>query len=331
MRKLIDLIKNNISFILTLIIIYFFLSFELPYHIEAPGGLINLNTRYEIEQSYDIKGSINMTYVSEYKSNIATFLIAKINKDFDIYKKEEIIPNNMTNEEYDFFGRMMLKESINNAIINAYKKAEKEYKIINSELYVTYIDKIAKTDLKIKDQIISIDGIKVNSREEINKIISKKNVDDKVDIKVINNKKEYTRYAYILEEKMVGIIVTTDKKINTIPKIKINYENNEFGSSGGLMTSLSIYSKLINYDITKGYIISGTGTIDEFGNVGEIDGVKYKLKGAVKEKADIFLAPSGDNYKEAKKLKEKNNYNIEVVEVKTFDDTLNYLNKLKKR
>lgn len=331
MRKLIDLIKNNISFILTLIIIYFVLSFELPYHIEAPGGLINLNTRYEIEQSYDIKGSINMTYVSEYKSNIATFLIAKINKDFDIYKKEEIIPNNMTNEEYDFFGRMMLKESINNAIINAYKKAEKEYKIINSELYVTYIDKIAKTDLKIKDQIISIDGIKVNSREEINKIISKKNVDDKVDIKVINNKKEYTRYAYILEEKMVGIIVTTDKKINTIPKIKINYENNEFGSSGGLMTSLSIYSKLINYDITKGYIISGTGTIDEFGNVGEIDGVKYKLKGAVKEKADIFLAPSGDNYKEAKKLKEKNNYNIEVVEVKTFDDTLNYLNKLKKR
>ena len=52
---------------------------------------------------------------------------------------------------------------------------------------------------------------------------------------------------------------------------------------------------------------------------------------AVKEKADIFLVPSGDNYKEAKKLKEKNNYNIEIVEIKTFDDALNYLNKLKKR
>ena len=331
MKKLINLIKNNISFILTLVITFFILSFELPYYIEEPGGLVDLKNRYEIEQSYDIKGSINMTYVSEYKARILTYLYAKINKDFDIYKKEEVIPSNMTNEEYDFLGKMMLKESINNAIINAYNKAEKEYKITNTKLYVTYIDKEAKTDLKIKDQIISVDGIKVNSREEINKIISKKNVDDKVNIKVINNKKEYTRYAYILKEKLVGIIVTTDTKINTIPKIKINYENNEFGSSGGLMTSLSIYSKLINYDITKGYIVSGTGTIDEFGNVGEIDGVKYKLKGAVKGKADIFLVPSGDNYKEAKKIKEKNDYDIEVVEIKTFDDALNYLNKLKKR
>ena len=162
MKKLINLIKNNISFILTLVITFFILSFELPYYIEAPGGLVDLKNRYEIEQSYDIKGSINMTYVSEYKARILTYLYAKKDKDSDIYKKEEVIPSNMTNEEYDFLGKMMLKESINNAIINAYNKAEKEYKIINSELYVTYIDKIAKTDLKIKYQIISVDGIKVN-------------------------------------------------------------------------------------------------------------------------------------------------------------------------
>lgn len=331
MKKIIDLIKDNIVFILTLIITYFILTFDLPYYIEAPGGLIDLKDRYEIEQSYDVKGSINMTYVTEYKSNVATFLIAKVNKDFDIYKKEEVIPKNMTKEEYDFFGKMILKESINDAIINAYKKASKEYEIVDTKLYVTYIDERAKTNLKIKDQIISVDNISVNSKEEIYKIIKSKKLNDKVEIKVINNNKKYTRYAYISEDNIIWVAITAESKINTFPKIKINYESNEFGSSGGLMTSLSIYSKLVNYDITKGYIISGTGTIDENGVVGEIGGVKYKLKGAVTEKADIFLVPSGDNYNKAKKLKEKNNYDIEIVEIKTFDDAINYLDKLKKR
>jgi PDZ domain-containing protein len=93
------------------------------------------------------------------------------------------------------------------------------------------------------------------------------------------------------------------------------------------MTTLSIYNKLINNDITKGRIVVGTGTIDIKGNVGEISGIEYKLRGAVKAKADIFLAPAGDNYKDAVTLKKKNKYNIDIVSVTTFDDALNYLKK----
>ena len=58
-------------------------------------------------------------------------------------------------------------------------------------------------------------------------------------------------------------------------------------------TALLIYDYLTEEDITKGRTIVGTGTIDENGNVGSIGGVKYKLKGAVKNKAEIFLVPNG--------------------------------------
>lgn len=54
------------------------------------------------------------------------------------------------------------------------------------------------------------------------------------------------------------------------------------------MTTLEIYNSLTDDDLTKGYKIVGTGTIDMEGNVGMIGGVKYKLKGAIKKKADIF-------------------------------------------
>ena len=97
------------------------------------------------------------------------------------------------------------------------------------------------------------------------------------------------------------------------------------------MTTLAIYNKLTKKDITKGYIVAGTGTMEEDGSVGEIDGIKYKLKGAVNNKADIFLAPSGNNYKEAIKEKKKHHYKIKIVKVKNLDDAINYLNKIKEK
>jgi PDZ domain-containing protein len=324
MKKILNYIKDNIIFIVVILFLFLIFNIKLPYYIEAPGGLININNRYEIEESYDIKGSINMTYVSEYKATIPTLIFAKFNKDMDIIKQNEIIYENETEKENEYRGKLMLNEASDNAIILAYKKANKEYTINNQEMYITYVDVNSKTNLKIGDRIISIDNNNVNSKTEINDIIKNKKVGDKINISVINDKKEYNRYAYILENNIIGIIVTYKRNITTYPKITINYEKNEYGSSGGLMTTLAIYNKLTSSDITKGKKIAGTGTIDENGNVGEIDGVKYKLKGAIKEKADIFLVPSGDNYKEALKLKKENNYNINIVEIKTFDDALDY-------
>ena len=91
------------------------------------------------------------------------------------------------------------------------------------------------------------------------------------------------------------------------------------------MLTLTLYSHLNEIDLTKGKTIVGTGTIDINGNVGEISGIKYKLIGAVNKKADIFLVPAGNNYKEAKKVKKEKGYDIELVPVKTFEDALKYL------
>ena len=90
------------------------------------------------------------------------------------------------------------------------------------------------------------------------------------------------------------------------------------------MTSLAIYTKLTGIDLLKGRKIVGTGTIDSNGNVGEIGGVKYKLMGAEKGKADIFFVPE-ENYDEALQVKKEKNYQIEVVKVKTLHEAIEYL------
>lgn len=330
LKKIAEVLKQNITIIIIFVIVFIFFTFQLPYYIETPGGIINTSERIDIDRKYKQKGSYNLAYVGELRATIAFLIYSKINKDWKVIPKNEVVLDNETLEEAEFRNHLMLEEANNTAIKIAYDKADKEYNIIKNEMYITYIDEMAKTNMKIKDKIISIDDQQLNSKQEVNNYIKSKKIGDKLKIKVINKGKKYDRYATIIKyknKKMIGIIITEKQELETDPNIEIKFKNSESGASGGLMMSLSIYDSLIKEDLTKGLKIAGTGTIDENGLVGEIDGVKYKLIGAVDSGADLFLVPSGNNYKEAVKTKEEKGYKIKIIKIKTFDEAVKYLKK----
>lgn len=335
LKKLYDeikkIIKEDYKFFIFLIIIFLVLNIKFPYYVDAPGRILNVSDRVSVEDGYDSKGSFNMTYVSERNGTILTLMIAKLNKDWDIIKKSDVVLDNETIEDTYFRDSIMLKESNVSATVVGLDKAGIDYKIKNSEIYVIYVDEDALTDIKVGDKILEVDGKKYNSREDIINYIRKKQVGETLNFKVLRDKKIKNVKATTHDEEgtsLVGVMIGEIKEINSEKEIKTNFKKNEYGPSAGLITALEIYNGLIKEDLTKGYKIAGTGTIDSNGNVGAIDGVKYKLKGAVNSKADIFLIPSGENYEEAMKIKEKNNYKIKIVSVTNFDDALNYLSQL---
>lgn len=322
--------KENLRIFIAFIVLFCIFSVELPYYIETSGGILNLEDRIEIEDAYKIDGSFNMTYVSEMKANVFTFLLSKVNKNYDLIKRESVVNSNETEEELLFRSKLMLEEANNNAILLAYKKANKNVNVINNKVYVTYVDELAITNLKIGDQIISIDNVNIDDKKQIADIIKTKKEGDILKIKVLNDEEVKEKEATLINYEdniLIGVMVTEKKELETEQDIKLKFKKSESGSSGGLMTSLAIYNYLIKEDITCGLKISGTGTIDEFGNVGEISGIKYKLRGAVKEDSDLFIAPLGENYKEALYEKEINNYDIDIIGVSTFDEVLEYLKK----
>ena len=322
-KNILDYIKLLIIFI----IIFFISFFKLPYYIDTPGGVINVFDKIDIENPNT--GSIYMPYVSELKATIPIYLYAKINDKWDIIKKHEVVAPNESEDDSNLRSKLMLKEANNSAIIYSYNKANKNINVTYNGVYVTYIyGDIANTDLKVGDKIISIDDISIKSKNDIYEYVKNKNIKDKINIKVIHDDKEYSRYAYIMNyknKKLIGILITDDVDYKIDNNINFNFAENESGPSGGLAMTLGIYSYLTNNDITNGKKIVATGTIDTLGNVGAIGGVKYKLLGAVKNKADIFIVPNDTNYKEAIKYKNKYNLDIEIIGVGTFDDALNYL------
>ena len=320
-------IKENIKFLLILIVAFFVLTFELPYYIDTPGGLIDVSERLEVEDGYGINGSLNLAYISEFRATIPTLIVAYFNGDWEIIKKDDVVADNETIEENNYRNKILLEEANQNAIIVAFDKAGLDYEVTNRKVNIIYIYEEADTDLKIGDVITEINGVEINSKEEALNIIKES---DELSIKVINDGIEYNRYANKVDiggEDLIGIMVSETKDVTPSKDVSINFKESESGPSGGFMMSLSIYDYLTSDDLTKGLKIVGTGTIDEFGNVGVIGGIEHKIKAAVKEDADIFFSPSA-NYAEALEVVTKENLDITLVEVSHIDDAIEYLNNL---
>lgn len=306
-----------------------FLAFyQFPYYINAPGGAINVTERIEIDGATESAGSFNMAYVRELPGTLAMMAIATIHPKWDISKEAEHLFGDETVAESAIRNKLLLDEAQQDAIILAYRKAGIDVEIKSSKMIVTLIDSKASTGLKIGDVILTVNGIKVSSINDVRTILKDKKVGDRIPVKGLRSDKTINEEAIIYEEdrKMyIGIGVSLMREVLMDPEINFNNKKSESGPSGGLITSLTIYDALTDKDLTSGLKIIGTGTIDIDGNVGAIGGVKYKLAGAVRQKADIFFVPAGENYNEAKKLVEKYKYNIELVSIKTFDDALEYL------
>ena len=327
LEKIKKFIKDYYKDLIVLVIIYLLFSIKLGFSIYSPGGLINLDNKIVSKDNiYKSKGSINMTYVKLVKGTPATYVLAKLIPTWDIFDDKDISYDGdiMKTIQID---KYYLQESISNAFLVAYNKAGIEYDIKNVNSYVTYIGSYAKTDLKLFDNIKKYDNIEFTTFKNMKDYISSKNVGDKIHFNVLRNNQSVNCTSEIIDIQGLHLVDISTAVVNEYDSnilVKVRVDKGETGSSGGFMTALAIYNSITKDDITKGRVVSGTGTIDCEGNVGIIDGVTYKLSGAEKSGADIFLVPK-DNYEEAFEYKKKHQLNIELVSIGTFDEAINYL------
>lgn len=327
-EKIKTFIKENYKGLLFIIIAFVLFNYELPYSIYTPGGMINMTDRIESEDEvYSSSGTINLTYVSMVKGTLPMLGLAKILPTWDIVDNDDLTLDEESIKETLKRDKYYMQEAISNATLVAFKSANKEIKIKNTNNVITYISDEAKTTLELYDNILTYDGIEFTTFNNMKEYISSKNVGDTIEFTINRDGELSSAEATIIEmsgEAKIGLMSATINEYESKPQISVKTKSSESGPSGGLMTALAIYNSITSSDITRGRIIAGTGTIDEAGNIGEIGGVTYKIAGAVKEKADIFLCPKA-NYEEAIKFTEKEGYDIIVVSVETFIEALDYL------
>lgn len=326
MNKIKDFFKENIKFFIFLIIFMVVINIPLPYYILAPGGVIDIRDRIKIENKNETEGTLNLLYVTEYEANVGMMVMSYILKDWDTEKVEEVQLSNESMEEIAIRNKVMLENSMQNAILVAYNKSGNTVNIKGQENIV--IATTSDNGIKVGDKILRANGIDIDNVETLREVIAKTDIGETIVLDVIREDKAEQINVKVTgndETKAVGVVVLTNYIYDVDPELELSFKASEGGASGGLMIALNIYNSLTSEDITKGRRIAGTGTIDALGNVGAIDGVKYKIIGAHKNKMEIVFVPK-DNYEEAIKVKEEYNYDMEIISVDTFDDALNYLN-----
>lgn len=325
-------IKENYKQIIFLLFFYMIMIFPLPYYICVSGGTINVNDRVVVENSSTSKGSFNLAYVSEIRATLPSFLLSYVIPSWEKIDISDYKANkNESAHDVEIRDKLYLEEGNINAVKVAYTTANKEIIIKNNKYYIVYVDTKVNADIKVGDILKKADGVNVNDISDYKTLVHSKDYGEIIELELLREEETIKTNVEVQEingEKLTGISIINIFDYEVEPKIKFKFDKNESGSSGGLMLTLSIYDKLVDEDITKGLKIVGTGTIDSLGNVGEIGGVKYKFMGAVKAKADVFLAPTGDNYKDCVKLKKEKGYDIKILEIKTFEDALTKLRDL---
>lgn len=327
---------------LVLAIILLIMSFiKLPFYITQPGMASELEPIIKVENGFeDEEGSFSLTTVRFGRANPLTYMWAKLNEFYYIHPLEEIKREDESDKEYMNRQLHMMEVSQESAISVAYQKANKKVEYTFHGIYVDGVIKEmpAASVLEVGDRIYKVDSIEFQTAEEFIEYVGTKKQGEQVNIKFERDGKQDEAQITLApfpdqpEKVGLGISLVTDRQMNVEPKIELQTEEIG-GPSAGLMMSLEIYNQLTEGDLTRGYQIAGTGTINAEGEVGPIGGISQKIVAADKEGIDIFLAPNEkgnpiSNYKEAVETGKKIGTDMKIIPVDTFDEAVEYLQNL---
>lgn len=332
-KDLKEFIKEEYKFLIVCLLVLILFFYPVNYYIIIGGGISDIGDRIEVEDEYDSDGTFNMSYVSELVGTLGPYLLSYViptwdRESADLYKYD--VTESI--EDIEFRSSLDLENANSNAIYWSYKLAKKHIELIETKIYIISVMSEYKTKFKVGDLLLAINDNSFETLEEYQNYIQTLKAGDNAKIKVLRNSKEaeFDTEIYDYEGRSImGVYLQVVNEYKTDPIVKLEFEPDESGPSAGLITTLAIYDKLTKGDLTNSLNIAGTGTIEADGSIGQIGGVKYKLLGAVAGDADVFLVPSGDNYKECAKIKKEKKLKIKLIEVSTIEEAIEKLEKLK--
>lgn len=336
----------TISFIAMLILLSFYIN--VPYYITQPGSAISLEPMVQVEKGYHHEtGSLKMTTVRMGPTTLAGYLYAQMDPYTDLVQTSDVHNPAETDEDYAQQQLEIMNASQDTAKIVAFERAGYPVHVLNSGAVVMQMltGYPAEKVLKIGDVITTVNQTKISTAADLVNALKGKKVNERVLLTFSRNgkKQEATIELKTLPSVAkgaspragIGIASPITKRVFSLPK-KVNIKSEQIGGpSAGLMFTLEIINQLSKENLTKGYQIAGTGTIDEDGAVGRIGGIKHKVVAADRDGAEIFFAPNDvapageqSNYDEAMGMANQIHTNMRIVPVKTVDDALRYLRNL---
>lgn len=341
-----DATRYMAAFVIFMLTAYFVLSAPAPYVVYQPGLAVDVGPMVVVDDpDVDADSVIMLTTVRQHYPNWAMYIMARFNPNWDLFHKRDIFQEGETEREYAARQQFVMLSSQGNAMQAVYRLLDIPYEIRPSGVVVTgtVAGMPAEGVLQAGDRIVEINGEPVSAGDEIADRVKgmkagetlriafeRGGLREEADVAVGD-------FAELPGETSgsphsrpgLGVMMITLLEVRALEaehQIEIAVEEIG-GPSAGLVFALEMVDQLTPGDLTKGYRIAGTGTIDAEGHVGEIGGTRHKVIAAERERADLFFVPAA-NEREARGKAEEIGSKMTVVAVKTLQEALDYLERL---
>lgn len=342
--------KKTWGFAAGILFILLAINIQVPYYINQPGSAVPLAPMIKVEGGLnDEKGSFRLTTVRTGPTNVAGYLYAMLDRNADLVEASLVHSPHESDEQYLQRQIEIMKASQDTAKIVAFQKSGFDIKLSNNGAIIMQLipGYPAEKVLQIGDIVTAVDGKKIYTAADLIESLKGRKVNDQVVITYMRGQQVQNAELKLqplpvedeegLKKPGIGVASPITNRVFELPK-KVNVQSENIGGpSAGLMFTLEIINQLTEGDLTKGYNIAGTGTINEDGAIGRIGGIQHKIVAAYREGVEIFFAPAEkdedgvSNYDEALKKADQMDIKMKIVPVLTIDDALQYLERLDAR
>ena len=306
----------------------------LPILTVHPGPTPDVSKLVSIDgTTYPSKGSFHMTTVTVRPATLVRGVAAFFDPIVSVIPREAVYTPGKSEKEIVEENATEMDESGLFASIAAYREVGELGPPEGVLVIATAGGTPAAKVLEAGDVIVSLDGQPVAGNDQLLAVVARHKIGDQLPVAFKRGTEQRQGTVRLIPttddskpktSPAIGITVMT--KFATPQQVHLN-AGNIGGPSAGLIFSLSIVDRLTPGDLTHGYTIAGTGTIDSEGNVGPIDGVAQKVEAAERIHARYFLAPKGND--DAAQARKAIDTDMKVIEVNTLHDAVVALEKLK--
>ena len=270
-----------------------------PFVMLAPGDPQNvLGSAIKISgtDTYPTTGKLSVTAVmiTDPDSYITAFDIfyGWVDKNRAVLPRDRVYPDGETAAEAVREGAAEMNSSQINATAAALSYLGYQ---IPSKLVVVGVSEQSNAHkvILLKDQILSIDKIKLNNTTDVLSYLEDKKAGEVVSVEINRSGVGVVIKKIALSPRpdgsaFIGINIQEQFDFPFDVKIKLDETG---GPSGGLIFALGIVEKLTQADLIRSRNIAGTGTITTDGLVGPIGGIAEKIIGAKNDGVDLFFTP----------------------------------------
>lgn len=306
----------------------------LPYVTYYPGPTLDVLgdresgepiVRVDGHRTYEPGGHLSLTtiYVDppERRVGLIRLMGAWLDPDAAVYPRSAVYAPDVTDEQDHEMSAILMVSSQDAAVAAALTELGYDLPAV-VQVYNVEEGMPAAGKVQFGDQIVSVDGTKIDDPEQVSTLVRAKPAGTDMEWVLRRGGKDVTVTLAAEESDGAARVGITPGPGYQFPfDVNVDPGGGIGGPSAGLVFALAIYDNLTPGDLTGGQKVAGTGEITSSGVVRPIGGAQQKVAAARDQGNDLFLVPSAN----CDSLRGIDPGDMEVVSVATLHDAIDAL------